>query len=88
MVVVVAAAVVILLAVGSFCVISGMETEGIYRLSGQHSKVTQLLKLIMEGTIDFNEHLNFWHIFCTFGICSIAINFNKIQCSRSDENFS
>ena len=27
-----------------------METEGIYRLSGQHSKVTQLLKLLQEGT--------------------------------------
>jgi len=26
-----------------------METEGIYRLSGQHSRVTQLLKLLMEG---------------------------------------
>jgi len=25
--------------------------EGIYRLSGQHSKVTQLLKLLLEGII-------------------------------------
>jgi len=23
--------------------------EGIYRLSGQHSKITQLLKLLLEG---------------------------------------
>jgi len=35
----------------SFCLILGMEMEGIYRLSGQHSKVTQLLKLLLEGII-------------------------------------
>jgi len=35
--------------VDNFCLISGMEIEGIYRLSGQHSKVTQLVKLMMEG---------------------------------------
>jgi len=37
--------------VDNFCLIVGMETEGIYRLSGQHSKVTQLLKSMMEGIV-------------------------------------
>jgi len=32
-----------------FYLILGMESEGIYRLSGQHSKVTQLVKLLLEG---------------------------------------
>jgi len=35
--------------VNNFCLILGMEMEGIYRLSGQHSKITQLLKLLLEG---------------------------------------
>lgn len=31
------------------CLITGMDVEGIYRLSGQNSKVAQLLKSCQDG---------------------------------------
>jgi len=37
--------------INDFFSILGLEMEGIYRLSGQHSKITQLLKLLLEGII-------------------------------------
>ena len=46
----------------NICFISGMEMEGIYRLSGQHSKITQLLKLLLEGIV-FIDH------FITLTVC-------------------